>query len=247
MSNYVVNIIDYKKKFNLWKEIYPGIDLCTEMHFALLQFYPSNSVLILSHFSKLPPEEWNPIYFHYYNGEFDPYLMGQADTDCTSDKLFTPWEGANGEERAGLYALYVKEQIDTSDYYKIRKLSPGMKYNKSLDAVLSTRFIHTREKVSDNSIILGFYHIEPDIFERYLVKDLKQVCETFRFVDGDFVRILGASKYPFKTYNVEDSKDITVRKLYPLIENVTNSKIQDPCLEVMMNILRSKKVACKAQ
>lgn len=216
------------------KDIYPGVPLKMGLHFALIQFYPSKAVLELSGFSKQPPKEWNPIYFHYYNGEFDPYLMGQADTDHKGELLFTPWKDATGVEKAISYAKAVKAKINEYDYYKTRVLSETGGSNLEIDALLSTRFIWTKEQLTENSIILGVYNIAEDVYSRYLIKDLKKVCSTLRFFDGDFYRVLGATAMVDTTYNSDMLDEQAIEELNSFIENVSNTEILDPCVKAMM-------------
>lgn len=230
----ILNTIE--NKVNLEKKVFIRIPLQDLFEFAITQFYPPDWLRVVPAQIKETPPEWNPVYIHYYR-EFDPYMRGLDDVDQRSEELFTPWEGVNGLERARVYAEEVKNQIDSSDYFKKSILSIEFPY-ECLDSLLFRRFIFTREKVSYNSIILGFYHIAAGTYERYLIKDLKKYCRILRKSDGDFVKILGSSKYPKRRFNIK-SEEEKIKKSLPLIDNVTDTEIYNPCVAAMMDIFRA--------
>lgn len=217
---------------NILNNTYEGIPVLQQIKFALSNFYSTPC-----HNKKETPEQWNPIFLHYTCGIFDPTRVGPSDylKNGGVDALFQPWEGASGVQRTEMFLEKTKKMMDEQKYYD----NSDALAKKTPEHTMSTHFIITREVIDDNTDILGFYHIESRKFKRYLIKDVRRLCELLRFSNHDFTRIFG---YPesdsYEFYNDNLSKEEFESEVSMVIENARNIDITDKNILTMLSYLR---------
>ena len=171
-----LRLVKHKK---LLKRKYRDIPLLYIFSMVLNDFYGDT-------IPKKSPEDWNPVSLHNTDGIFDPKYKGPVYDIGGADQAYTEWDDCTGIEQTKKYIERIKRDWLESPCYLTEPLN---KMNKV--GVLSDHFIFTREIISENTIIIGMFHIASKTLERYLITDVKRVCELLIRVRGEFSRILG--------------------------------------------------------
>ena len=210
------NVIDIQKfKKNKFFQInYEGIAFRELLHSSLQYFYsiPFDEGI-------RAPLEWNPILIFGDMGIFDSYMMtGSQSRQYTGNNnhVWKPWPSVNGIERTKLFLEDISSLISSSTKYKV-----NYKPSKILQA-----FMYTKEKLSENEIILSILFLYDRSIKRIYIKNLKKTCMSLTNFSNVFPRVLGYSKEKFKMSNMFIKKE-RYHELFEFIEDGSNISIQD--------------------
>ncbi len=238
---------------DLRRDMYKGISLLFQLTFALDGFYQEPYSI-----NEKAPSNWNPIFLHYFYGILDPYMCG-SQIMCNPDesKLFEPWNNPNGIERTRLFLKEVACRMKETKYH-INENIPNdvpdfcvtnqLISDKCAEYIMSTHFITTREVLTRDSIIIGFFHLQTSSFKRYLIKDVKKLCRVLRVFNGDFELLLGRSgkcksiEYIYDLdYNKNTTKEEFDSKISKLIFDASSYRIKNEHVLLMLRELRGNK------
>ena len=224
----VFNLENYKH--NIFNDTYKDISIIEQINFALSGFYCTPC-----HHKKETPDEWNPLFLHFWFGGFDPYRISMC--ECSTEDLTDLFElrkNMSGLEATKEYLEDIKEIIGKDNHHTdiFRAVSQT--------SILSNHFIITKEPLTDNSEIIGFFHLETKTFRRYVIKDVKKLCELLRFSSHDFTKIFG---YPEKTevFKHDTSKEEFQKEFLNLVESAQHIEIENEHILEMLACFRDKK------
>ena len=220
-------VLKFKKRdLNLFNDTYRGVSVLDQINFALSDFYstPCSD-------KKEMPKEWNPIFIHYSCSIFDPYRIGTADYALKIKDLYEPFQGASGVERTKIFLEQTKQLLSENAYHTE---DFGLNH---IEPTMSCHFITTREPIDENKDIIGFYHIESKKYKRYLINDVRKLCELLRFSSYDFPRIFGHSD-EFQYYGRKLPKEEFQSRVSEFVEDASHIDIKDENILAMLSFFR---------
>lgn len=234
---------------NAYTESSKEITLLYQLTFALDSFYKEPCTQ-----EGKAPNNWNPIFLHYYYGVFDPYMVGSYSTNTLYNSgkgyPFKPWNDQNGLERTKLFLQEIKEKMESTKYHIELDLPNRFigRMNGYEDYILSTHYVTTREMVTHKTIIIGFFHLATGTYKRYLIKDVKKLCKLLRVFNGDFRRLLGLTDkgpgYVFDfdpEYNKNLTKEELDKRILQLVSDASSIPVTNEHVLEMLKTLKKYK------
>ena len=218
------------QNLDLFNAKYKDVSILEQIKYALTYFYSTPC-----HHKKETPKEWNPLFIHFSCGIFDPFRVGPQEYGKRNiDELFEPWKDASGLARTRIFLNKTKKLMDERQYHKNKD---NAFIHQDINHIMSLEFIITRELVSSNQDIIGFFHLKTKTFKRYFIKDVRKLCELLRFSNQDFTRIFGHSE-EFKIYPQDMSKEEFNKTVSGLITDASDMKIQNEHILEMLTFFR---------
>ena len=227
MGATVVNIFDYKKKDLSNKDLSNKdlFSIVTHDTVPLLQKL-QNSVGALyatpGRQNIWAPKEWNPT-IKYKGFTFDPYMIGLAEQVEDKSEYFKARSGRESMQAITEVFDYIKEKMATK------------KVHLTLNEVhYAEHYIVTKEDVTKNSIIIGFFYLKDNYYERFLIKDLKKFCRALSSTTNISKRILKKWKPVEEVLTVEESLRREIDAVRPLVSSAREIPIQSIYIEELI-------------
>lgn len=222
MGATVLNIFDYKKKDLSNKDLFSivthdTVPLLPKLQNAVAAFYATPGRQNI-----WAPKEWNPI-IKYRGFTFDPYMLGLDEQ--VEDKL------EYFKERSGRKSMQATTEI--FDYIKEKMATK--KVHLTLNEVhYAEHYIVTKEEVTKNSIIIGFFYLKDNYYERFLIKDLKKFCKAASPFTNISKRVLKKWKPIEEILTVEEALRRQLVATRPLVSSAQEIPIQNIYIEKMI-------------
>jgi hypothetical protein len=222
MGATVLNIFDYKKKDLSNKDLF---SIVTHETVPLLQKL-QNSVGALyatpGRQNIWAPKEWNPT-IKYKGFTFDPYMVGLDEQVEDKSEYFKARSGRESMQAITEVFDYIKEKMATK------------KVHLTLNEVhYAEHYIVTKEDVTKNSIIIGFFYLKDNYYERFLIKDLKKFCKAASTFNNLSKKILKKWKPIEGIMTVEESLRRQLATVRPIVSSAQEIPIQSIYIEKMI-------------
>lgn len=226
MDGKVMNISDYKKKDIFDVVTHDTVPLLPKLINAVSSFYATPSRSYIS-----APESWNPT-IKYRTFKFDPYMIGFDEQVSDKSEYFTQRSGEKSMQAVIEVFDYIKKQMETK------------KVHLTLNEVhYAEHYIVTKEEVGKNSIIIGFFYLKDNYYERFLIKDLKKFCKAVSLTGNISKKILKKWKPIDEMLTVEESLQRMLDSARPFVESARGLPIQDIYINEMIQYFSESK--CK--
>ena len=222
MGATVVNIFDYKKKDLSNKDLFSivthdTIPLLPKLQNAVAAFYATPGRQNI-----WAPKEWNPT-IKYRGFTFDPYMLGLSEQATDKSEYFKVRSGRKSMQAMTEVFDYIKEMMTTK------------KVHLTLNEVhYAEHYIVTKEDVTKNSIIIGFFYLKDNYYERFLIKDLKKFCKAVSSTSNISKRILKKWKPVEEVLTVEESLRREIDAVRPLVSSAREIPVQSIYIEELI-------------
>ena len=222
MGATVLNIFDYKKKDLSNKDLFSivthdTIPLLPKLQNAVAAFYATPGRQDM-----WAPKEWNPI-IKYRGFTFDPYMLGLSEQVTDKSEYFKVRSGVKSMQAVIEVFDYIKEKMATKKVHLTLN-----------EAHYAEHYIVTKEEVTKNSIIIGFFYLKDNYYERFLIKDLKKFCKAVSLTSNISKKILKKWKPIGETLTVEELLRREINAVRPLVSSAREIPIQNIYIEELI-------------
>jgi hypothetical protein len=220
METKVIHIKDIKdiNKKDLFSVLtHDGLLLFPKLRYALTSFYATPSRKGMH-----APKSWNPT-IKYDFVSLDPCMLG-FDEEVEKESDFF-------KKRSGAAAM--QATIEVFDYIKNKMNSTRCQHTiRPIES--AQHYIITKEQVTKNSVIIGFFYLKDNFYERFLIKDLKAFCEAISPTVNSFSKILKE----WAPREMQGTAEMNIKEMTdmvrPLVEDARTLPIDDIYIQEMI-------------
>ena len=140
------------------------------------------------------PGDWSTL-IQYGHVKFDPHYVGMEECtldDTFYDSVFTKRTEEEGEKASIEIFDFIKERMLKRNWHLLQKGMSGFPQNH----------IRTKEDITKNSAIIGFYYLKDGVYERYFVKNVSKVLKYREHPEKLKKYIFDASSMPIQNKTI---------------------------------------------
>jgi len=162
-------ILNLSAKLDFYtKKTYSGEQVLPKVYNAVSFLYFPPTICDVGKTTQAP-KDWSTL-IQYNHIRFDPQYIGMEECpldDTFYDIVFTKRSEEESEKAAIEIFDYIKDSMLKENVHLLQEAMSGSPKNH----------IRTKEDITKNSSIIGFYYLKDGVYERYLVKNVDKVLK----------------------------------------------------------------------